>query len=156
MNKTIYMTYKKNVPEIVFDRWTDLNDNYNIEFSLDDDCIDFLRKNFNDYVADLFLKIPKGMYKADLWRYCILYIHGGIYMDIKFNTTPNVNLSQFLTREYFVRDLVNDNMQGVYNGFMVCKPKNPILLKCIKQIVDNVQNNFYGNTFFRNHTRNNC
>ena len=113
----------------------------------DDSCRRFIELNFEPSVVAAFDQLIPGAYKADLWRYCVLYIHGGIYMDIKFNTTPNVNLSQFLNREYFVRDLVNDNMQGVYNGFMVCKPKNPILLKCIKQIVEHVQNNFYGNTF---------
>ena len=31
MNKTIYMTYNKSVPEIVFRRWKDLNPEYNMD-----------------------------------------------------------------------------------------------------------------------------
>ena len=73
----IYMTYKKKVPSKVFRRWKELNPGYEIELSLDDDCYVFLKDNFNDYVADLFRKIPVGMYKADLWRICKLYINGG-------------------------------------------------------------------------------
>ena len=82
MNKTIYMTYKKNIPNFIFNRWKELNPDYNIEFSMDEDCINFLSKNFNNHVVELFKKIPKGMYKADLWRLCKLYIEGGIYADI--------------------------------------------------------------------------
>ena len=47
MNKTIYMTYKKDVPSKVFNRWLTLNPSYKIDFSLDKDCISFLEKNFN-------------------------------------------------------------------------------------------------------------
>ena len=46
MNKTIYMTYKKNIPPFVFYRWKMLNKEYNIDFSLDDDCIHFLQHHF--------------------------------------------------------------------------------------------------------------
>ena len=73
-NKTIYMTYKKPIPSLVYDRWKKLNNSYEIEFSLDKDCILFLQKNFNDYIVKLFEYIPHGMYKADLWRLCKLYI----------------------------------------------------------------------------------
>ena len=44
MNKTIYMTYKKNIPNFIFNRWKELNPDYNIEFSMDEDCIIFFVK----------------------------------------------------------------------------------------------------------------
>jgi len=65
-NKTIYMTYKKEIPDIVFKRWNLLNKEYKIDLSLDKDCIKFLEDNFNDYIVNIFLKIPQGMFKADL------------------------------------------------------------------------------------------
>ena len=43
-NKTIYMTYKKDIPQFVYDRWLDINKNYKIDFSKDKDCTDFLKK----------------------------------------------------------------------------------------------------------------
>ena len=57
MNKTIHMTYYKNIPDFVFNRWKELNPNYNIEFSLDSDCIYFLRRYFNDNVVNKFINI---------------------------------------------------------------------------------------------------
>ena len=128
MNKTIYMTYYKNVPEIVFDRWTDLNDDYNIDFSLDNDCIDFLRENFNDYVADLFLGIPKGMYKADLWRLCKLYINSGVYADV--DLIPYINLDKLDKKITFYSCLALDKI-SIFQAFMInfSKPKNPLILQ---------------------------
>ena len=30
----------------------------------------------------MFLKFPLPVMKADFWRYCVLYINGGIYADL--------------------------------------------------------------------------
>ena len=79
---TIYMTYHSIPPESVIRSWLALNPRANIDFSLDADCIAFLAKEFNPNIAELFKYIPRGMYKADLWRLCKLYIHGGVYADI--------------------------------------------------------------------------
>jgi len=78
----IYMTYKKEVPPKVFNRWTALNPEYSIDFSLDQDCYDFLKDEYNVEVANLFQTIPKGMHKADLWRIFKLYKYGGVYADV--------------------------------------------------------------------------
>ena len=92
INKTIYMTYKKPIPEKCINRWTQLNPNYKIDFSLDNDCIQFLKDNFNDYIVNLFIKIEVGMYKADLWRLCKLYINSGIYADV--DLVPYLNIDE--------------------------------------------------------------
>ena len=42
MNKTIYMTYKKNISDKVKSRWIKYNNDYKIDFSLDKDCLNFL------------------------------------------------------------------------------------------------------------------
>lgn len=82
MNKTIYMTYHSHLPMNVIKRWHHLNPDYNIDFSKDIDCIRFLDSEFHRNIAELFIYIKRGMYKADLWRLCKLYIHGGVYADI--------------------------------------------------------------------------
>ena len=93
MNKTIYMTYHSHLPLNVIKRWHDLNRDYNIDFSMDIDCIRFLDSEFHRNIAELFIYIKRGMYKADLWRLCKLYIHGGVYADI--DLVPFHPISQF-------------------------------------------------------------
>ncbi len=128
-NKTIYMTYKKNIPNLVFDRWKLLNKDYSIELSLDDDCIHFLRNNFNNYVADLFLKIPIGMYKADLWRLCKLYIYGGVYADV--DLVPYLNIDT-LDKDVTFYSCLSIEGTCIFQAFIINhKPKSPLILHFI-------------------------
>ena len=126
VNKTIYMTYKKPIPQFVCDRWTELNTDYKIDFSLDSDCIDFLQEYFNGYVVNLFKSIPNGMYKADLWRLCKLYINGGVYADVDLVPYLNIdNLDKQITF-YSCLDINNDS---IFQAFIInfSKPRNPLI-----------------------------
>ena len=110
----------------------------------DNDCREFIKNNFDTSVLNAYDKLIPGAYKADLWRYCILYKMGGIYMDIKYIPINNFKLINLLEQEHWVLD---NGGGGIYNALMVCKPNNEILLKSINQIVKNVTNRFYGNGF---------
>ena len=125
MNKTIYMTYKKEIPDKVADRWKQLNPSYNIDFSLDNDCIHFLRTYFNDYIANLFMSIPQGMYKADLWRLCKLYVHGGVYADV--DLVPHINID-VLDKSIDFYSCLSVLKDCIFQAFMVnfSKPRNPL------------------------------
>jgi mannosyltransferase OCH1-like enzyme len=109
----------------------------------DKDCAEFIEDNFGEEVLNAYNSLIPGAYKADLWRYCVLYINGGVYLDIKYFTVNDFNLIQLTDREYFVKD-IEPSGSGVYNAFMVCKPGNKKMLNCIKNIVKNVKNKFYG------------
>ena len=123
------------------------NPEFNYFFFDDKDCRDFIIKYFPIEVLDAYDRLIPGAYKADLWRYCILYIHGGIYLDIKYEPIDNFKFINFIDKEYFVKDRDGhwiDNQIGIYNAFMITFPKNKILLDCINQIVKNVHDFFYG------------
>lgn len=141
MNKTIYMTYKKQVPEFVFSRWKELNKDYNIDFSLDEDCINFLKTNFNDYIAILFCSIPQGMYKADLWRLCKLYINGGVYSDV--DLVPHINIDTLDQDVTFYSCLSMLNF-SIFQAFMsVTKPKSPLVLNFLLSFLLNNPYNYH-------------
>jgi mannosyltransferase OCH1-like enzyme len=109
----------------------------------DDDCCKFIKKHFNDDVLNAYDRLIPGAYKADLWRYCVLYKMGGIYLDIKYIPINNFKFRNLLNKEYWVTD-IDEN--GIYNAFMICKAGNPILLNAINKIVDNVKNKYYGSS----------
>ena len=44
----------------------------------DNDCRQFIQDHFNTDILNAYDKLIPGAYKADLWRCCVLYIHGGI------------------------------------------------------------------------------
>jgi mannosyltransferase OCH1-like enzyme len=113
----------------------------------DEECYDYIKNAYDSDVVNAFDTFIPGAFKADLFRYCILYKEGGIYIDIKFNTINQFKLIDFVDKEYFVKDLDRSG-EGIYNAFMVCKAGNPILKKCIDKIVENVKNRYYGPSVF--------
>jgi mannosyltransferase OCH1-like enzyme len=124
------------------------NPEFTYIFADDDDCYEFIKNNFPPSVSDAYERLIPGAYKADLWRYCVLYIYGGIYLDIKFRPINGFKFINIVDKEHFVLDSPlgwNNNQYGIYNAFMICKPRNKLLLECIEEIVKNVQNRFYGN-----------
>lgn len=110
----------------------------------DNDCRNFIKKHFRKEVLTAYDSLIPGAFKADLWRYCVLFIVGGIYIDIKFKMTNGFKLINLIKNEHFVLDA---DKTGVYNAFMVCKPGNKLLLEAINMIVQNVKNKFYGDGF---------
>ena len=126
----------------------DENPNYKYYLYDDNECREFIKQNFSDDVVNAFDKLKPGAYKADLWRYCILYINGGIYLDIKYQPVNGFSFNYLNpNKEYFVLErpgFWEKHHYGIYNALMICKPKNETLLHCIRHIVENVKNNYYG------------
>ena len=114
----------------------------------DKDCLDFIQENFDDAIVDAFNRLVPGAYKADLWRYCVLYIHGGIYLDMKMRCVGDFRLIELTKQEHYVKDRITSGFMprhyGIYNAVMIQKPKNPLMMDCIKQIVKNVNTQEYG------------
>ena len=108
----------------------------------ENDCRNFIKNNFPINVLNAYESLVPCAYKSDLWRYCILYKYGGIYLDIKYKTVNGFKLIALTEKEYFVRDL-DCSFKGVYNALIISLPGNNILLKCISQIVNNVKNKSY-------------
>ena len=110
----------------------------------DDDCYEFIKNNYNDEVLNAYVSLVPGAYKADLWRYCILYKNGGIYLDIKYKCAQGVKLINMINKEYYTQDRSMCGCRGVYNGVIVCKKNDVRLLKAIHRIVFNVKHKYYG------------
>ena len=113
----------------------------------DNDCANYIKKHFSDEVVDAYNKLLPGAYKADLWRYCVMYIDGGVYLDIKYKCVDGFKFIDIMDREHFVLDRYNfwkPGTYGIYNAFIVAKRENPVLMKAIQAIVRNTQTNFYG------------
>jgi len=149
--RTIYQTWKSKdmPPEIknVVDQLKKENPEFTHILFDDEEMRDFIDENFNSEVVEAYDKLIPGAYRADLWRYCVLYKNGGIYMDIKIRPVNGFKFKNLTDtgKEYFTRDLEYSG-SGIYNGLMICKAGNPILKKAIDDVVKNVQNKFYGNS----------
>ena len=119
-----------------------MNPKFKYELFDDNDCRNFIYANFPLKVLNAFDSLVPGAYKADLWRYCILYKRGGIYLDIKYKPNNGFRFISMTEKEHWVLDA--DGL-GVYNALIVSKAGNETLLKAINAIVSNVNNKYYGN-----------
>lgn len=145
----VYMSWCSDTIPQKLSESLDLLFNTNPEFTFhiynDEMCRNFIEKNYPHEVVDAFDRLIPGAYKSDLWRYCILYKLGGVYMDIKYSPINKFKLINLINKEYFVLDnpaYFSD--LGLFNGLMIIRPNNPVLLTCVNEIVKNVNSGFKG------------
>jgi mannosyltransferase OCH1-like enzyme len=89
-------------------------------------CDKFIKINFDSKTYTAYSKLPMGVMKADLWRYCIIYFYGGIYADV--DTICRVNPNIFLTEALLT--IVPENETHLCQ-WVFSAPKNSPILKCI-------------------------
>lgn len=134
------------------EKWLELNPGYTMVWYSSKDCDRFMKKYFIGKVYNAYYKLKPGAYKADLWRLCILYKYGGIYIDSY--AVPYVSIDTML-RGCWNKDSSNQfisvldekiSRSGIHNGFIVATRKHPFLKQGIEDIVYNVENKVYGNS----------
>jgi mannosyltransferase OCH1-like enzyme len=149
--KVIYQTWSsKDLPPKMAEcvnRLKNANPDFTYELFDDADCREFIATEFDPDVLDAYNNLIPGAFKADLWRYCVLYKRGGFYVDIKFQCEPgfsfNTKTPNFYVREYNHKGTgLYDHI--VYTGVIGSRPNNPLFMECIKQIVENVKKKYYG------------
>ena len=124
-----------------------------IHYLFDDtECRAFIAREYPDEVLCAYDRLIPTAFKADLWRYCVLYKYGGVYLDVKYGFIGGggggVTLRRIVDKwlgglggdALFVleRDAVGlwpPGRFGVHNAFIISKPKNPVLMECICRIV---------------------
>lgn len=82
--------------------------NIKYHFMSDKDIEQFVRDNFSDEVYRVFISLPLGVMRADLWRYCVLYKNGGIYSDIDSKLIKPITEWKFRDSDRIVIGLEND------------------------------------------------
>ena len=130
------------------------NPDYEYFYFNDNDAREFIKKHFIENILDkeeskvvdvlkAYDLIVPGAIKADLFRYCYLFIYGGIYIDskissfISFNDIINENDTLILTQD--------DAPNSIYNGIIISQKQDVRILKVIKQAVYHILKNEYLN-----------
>ncbi len=131
--KVVIQTYntKHNIPAKVYSNIKKYAPGYKHIIYNDTECIHFITKYFKNDTINTF-KILKGAHKADLFRYCYLYINGGVYLDIKTELIKPIDKIFTKNYTYSVLSIIN---KSIYQGIIACAPKNPIFLELIDYII---------------------
>jgi len=125
----------------IIDLWKKHNPQYKYIIHDAGDREAFIKRNFDKRVYEAYNLIIPGAYKADLWRYCILYVYGGVYIDI--DTLCISSLDTFLTNNttHMMPIDLNPGHEGYHNlsnGFIASVAKSPIMMNCIDRVVHHV------------------
>ena len=139
------------VPETMYNvikTWIDINPEYNFILLDRKACENFLKKYFISDVLTAFNTLKPNAYKCDLFRYCWLYIHGGVYSDSKMEL--QLPLREIIPPDIsFIaaKDILLENGEGfpLLNSFIATVPGHPFLKATIEDVVNNIKRRSYGN-----------
>jgi len=115
-------------------------------FWSDEKAAAFLSTHFPPEVREAYDAVLPGAFKADLFRYCVLLIQGGVYADM--DVLLESNLDAVVSGD--VGFMVPMDSPGtkigrrscLWNGLMAVAPGHPFLAKTIEFVVNNIRNRF--------------
>lgn len=116
-----------------------------------------IRQHFDAGVLDAYDKLKPFSFKADLAKYCIMYVYGGVYADIGiyfFNpwsprvlasvTDPHEETPGSRMRLGLFRDFQSSSVWDTVCGLFSAPPRQEAFLVAIRMICDNVKARYYG------------
>lgn len=163
--KWIHQTWKsKDTNEKVDElrnSWISLHPNFKYSYYDDVDIDKFIRRYFDNRVYASFKRIINGSLKADFFRYCVLYIHGGVYVDIDISCilplTDGIidfDIDELVTAtDYQEKDYQSMNhtyrRDCIYQAFLCAQPFHPFMKYMINYMCFVMNNDLYKNDIFR-------
>ena len=139
--RVIFQThFNRSVPskmQLLMQTLKDMNPSFAYRYYADDEATRFTKDHCGDRVWRALLRLRAGAFRADIWRYCVLWSHGGVYVDTDFESM--VPMDSFLRIEdEFVS--VEDNGNGwVFNAFIACTPKHQLAHGLMMEAVRRVE-----------------
>ena len=124
--------------------WYRLNPGYKVKLYSDDDCVAYIKEQFDDDVLKAYQALKPYSYKCDLMRHLIMYNEGGWYSDIRqICLEPIDNLSSS-NKEYYTSVDCPPNQMCMYTAFIGSIPKHDISKKMIDLVLWNIKQRHYG------------
>ena len=140
-----YQSWDDNLPDIISNKNKLFIKEFEYKLFTIEIMQHYLKETWGDKFLYLFNKYKKVCHKVDLWRYCILYHTGGVYMDADCILQRSID---FLKDRHSVFVTNNRGAKDFYNGFIMSVPKNPILKEMIDYLLEvdtRFENDYYFN-----------
>lgn len=130
----LFMTFHEptSIPDETWAMFRWFSNGFDIVYADDQKCVQSLLP-FGDAVVTRFHQLT-GAHRADLWRYCMLYRFGGVYLDIK--TVLTKPLTEMFPDEQACYTVVSHlDPATVYQGILSVPPLNSIMRDAIVNIL---------------------
>lgn len=136
-----------NLPRQIINLYTAIqwnNPEYETFYFSDEDCVQFIMEEWGQEYLDLYNKLIPSAYKADFWRYLVLYKYGGCYND--FTQVLNVPYNDVIAGvdRVVVRDDPSGQKGYLYNALMFTKAGDVMVKKAIDICIYNIKKEYYG------------
>jgi len=125
------------------------NPNYRIEYFSDMRCQMFIEAEHPDMLRS-YLSLVPGAFKADVFRYCVLHKHGGVYSDLtqQFAVTLDELVGRGVDELVVVKDFSFTNRRcnwsGIQTSFLAARPNLKVFEIALNMINARVKARDYG------------
>jgi len=130
-----FQTYhdKKKIPKYVYENIATYAPEYSHIILDDNEAEVFLDEYYQPEVLHTFRILEKGAHKADLLRYCLLYVYGGVYMDIHKELL--VPARQLFPDKNTIYSTIAHTRNHITQGLISTPVRHPLFLSLIYYIV---------------------
>ena len=138
--KVIIQTGESSRNRPVASGWTAANPEYEYKYFDNAACAAFLNNHFGRRAVRAFWGLRPGAFKADLFRYAYLFVHGGVYIDLDCVPVSGVTLDVILPPGCgLVAGSERRGIPGIWQAFLACRPGIPGLRMAVTRICSHVE-----------------
>lgn len=119
------------------------NPNYQWYIMDDEQCRQFIQDHFSQEFYNMYISLPIGVMKADVWRIAVIYVYGGVYVDTDCDCI--VPLDNWINpKDELI--VFEEHYEGSYGNFVIiAEPKHPALLESL-----NLLSEYHSSQYFLN------
>lgn len=146
--KQIFQTWKtryiKKDIEKYMRKLIEKNPEYDYYLFGDYECQEYLKRYFTSDYLDAFNDLIPGAFKADFWRYAILYREGGVYIDLDLEILYPLDSilpkdAEFISIKDRCPSYYNN---GIFQAFIATIPKHEFLSCSLQLCLSNIQSGY--------------
>jgi len=149
--KIIWQTYKNPYDLLApymkdaIQTWKDLNPEYEWKYMDDEEAAEFIKREYGQEWHDIFINLPVGVMRGDLWRYMIVYKYGGVYADLDTECLIPVSTWMLDDKDFIVCPETDHHF---CQWTFAASPGHPILKSVLDLIKQRLLNPEYGSEHF--------
>ena len=159
--RVVYVTYhnRSAIPSTVIRRLAAFTQGYRVVFYDDKASLSFLSHQYGRRVAEKYDAL-EGAHKADLWRYCMLYSNGGVYVcrprrrparrpldeespprpyirpwQLDIDVVPKTRLEEAFPDRMRAYTVISSMPRSIFQAIISVPPRNPVLKELIRQVL---------------------
>ena len=149
--KIIWQTYKDPYDSLTpymheaMNTWKNLNPEYEHRYMDDKQASEFVLNEYGKEWHDIFVGLPVGVMRGDLWRYMIVYKYGGVYADLDTECLIPVSTWMLDDKDFIVCPETDHHF---CQWTFAASPAHPILKSVLDLIKQRLLNPEYGSEHF--------